>query len=242
MKHYKFLYEYHQDFGYYGWRWDKRPDFDPATGIGVAHDIMEHLPNDDRSLWGEVEAVGASVYLRGLNGFFHRRSSYIPVHEHIGSGLMEVAEHYTGRRSSYPQSLTVPEKYKHLLDKPPKLRCEFAEELICDSINHVEKEATLEWDLSIEDDSLDLDYQKDMVNAIKYIQKVAQVGVRTGYMKARKRYGDLDTYTLAYAVFGKIAEEADKLLKKVEPEDNMDLIVKPIFNKYFVECELVEAT
>lgn len=70
---YKFVCAVHEDFGEKGWKLKNMPAFDPLGGMAVAHDVLEHLPNDD-STSGEIMALGAMMYVRG-HEYFHAKGS-----------------------------------------------------------------------------------------------------------------------------------------------------------------------
>jgi hypothetical protein len=73
----------HEDLGSKGWRLQGQPDFDPLGGMAVAHDILEHFPHGDGSPADELQALGASLWLR--DGY--------SAGENVGSDLPEVMAH-----------------------------------------------------------------------------------------------------------------------------------------------------
>jgi hypothetical protein len=64
MKRFDFTVAEHEDFGELGLRPKWYPLGDPLGGMAAAHDILEHFPNDDGSVEGELMALGASVHVR----------------------------------------------------------------------------------------------------------------------------------------------------------------------------------
>lgn len=60
----------HPDYGGLGLAptWMAGAQSDPLSGMGVAHDILEHGPNDAV----EWQGLGGSLYVRGLTGYFSR--------------------------------------------------------------------------------------------------------------------------------------------------------------------------
>lgn len=55
----------HEEYGYIGLRMAGKPHFDPIQGMGAAHDMLEHFRDDPGTLSGELEALGASLFVRG---------------------------------------------------------------------------------------------------------------------------------------------------------------------------------
>lgn len=64
--------------GTMGWQPAWLKDGDPTTGIGVAHDVLEHLPGDTGGAEAECRAIGAAYYVRGESGYFHSLMHYFP--------------------------------------------------------------------------------------------------------------------------------------------------------------------
>jgi hypothetical protein len=76
MIHRKFIHEYSDKYGSWGWRPAWMPNFDPLQGMGIAHDILEHFPGDDGSVEGELMAHGAMLFVRGEGYFNQDRFNY----------------------------------------------------------------------------------------------------------------------------------------------------------------------
>jgi len=68
----KFTAAMHQDHGTLGWVMDTMPHFDPTTGMGVAHDCMEHLTRR-AGFEGEMEAFGVALYIRHQGGYWQQQ-------------------------------------------------------------------------------------------------------------------------------------------------------------------------
>lgn len=71
----KFTAKMHDDHGFVGWVLNTMPHFDPATGMGVAHDCLEHLTRRV-GFEGEMEAFGVSLWIRGEGGYWQGRSAH----------------------------------------------------------------------------------------------------------------------------------------------------------------------
>jgi len=88
-----FVCEEHADYSTTGWRLTNMPAFDPLPGMAVAHDILEHWPDDD-STTGELLALGAMIYVRGEDYYAHKGQSTISPGENcageIGDLLLKI--------------------------------------------------------------------------------------------------------------------------------------------------------
>ena len=73
---YTFICTEHEEYGSIGWKPSNMPAFDPLMGMGIAHDILEHMPKDD-STTGELMALGASMHIRG-NEYYVRKGRINP--------------------------------------------------------------------------------------------------------------------------------------------------------------------
>lgn len=60
-----FVCEEHQDYGILGWREIDKDHFEPLAGIAVAHDCLEHFPDDGPAIEHEIQAFGAMLHVRG---------------------------------------------------------------------------------------------------------------------------------------------------------------------------------
>jgi hypothetical protein len=69
MRIFDFDCEKNEEYGFLGWAMVGRSWADPYLGRAVAHDVMEHLPDDDGDLSGEWQAFGAMLLIRGSTGF-----------------------------------------------------------------------------------------------------------------------------------------------------------------------------
>lgn len=88
MKSYRFKMSSHKEFDHHGWVDCRKPSFDPATGIGVAHDIVEHFDNKDDSVEEELKALGACLWIRGMNNGIG--TGFIKPHIMIGSEIVKM--------------------------------------------------------------------------------------------------------------------------------------------------------
>jgi len=68
---YTFLCKEHEEFGGLGWCPTWMPNADPLEGMGVAHDILEHMPKTDGSTEDEFKALASAWWIRGETGWFY---------------------------------------------------------------------------------------------------------------------------------------------------------------------------
>jgi hypothetical protein len=81
----------HQEYGSIGAQVESKEHFaEPAQGFTVAHDILEHFPGDDGSSEAEFMALGASLYVRDADAWYHYENLHKPsVAENMGPELPE---------------------------------------------------------------------------------------------------------------------------------------------------------
>ena len=65
-----FVWDANPHRGYMGWRPANQPGFDAGQAYHVAHDMVEHLHQNDSSLEEEMRAFGVTLYLRGETGYW----------------------------------------------------------------------------------------------------------------------------------------------------------------------------
>lgn len=67
-----FAYEQDEEYGFNGWKPKWMRNANSMDGLGVAHDVMEHIGDIDKSTGAENEfmALGAMIYTRGEAGYF----------------------------------------------------------------------------------------------------------------------------------------------------------------------------
>jgi len=250
---YRFVSELHQDAGELGFRMIGREDFDPSlTGMGIAHDIIEHHPDDNKSLWGELEAIGSMVYTRHEGGILYERGLYRTIDEVFGMSLFEVLEYmrgeqgYDGNYGNY--SLIVPDKYRPILQMPPKkLRYESAEDVVSSSIDWLSSKG-LEMMMGEHHSHDDLEgeeleeFKQDLTQDINLLCGYAQVAVREGYRKIKRRFRGLDGWDVAYTIFKQIEKKCDPLFKEIQTQEleGVELHVSLITRRRLVECKLVD--
>jgi hypothetical protein len=192
MKTYRFTVAEHEEFGSLGFKPSWYPHGDPLGGMAVAHDILEHFPNDDGGAEGEFLALGAALYIRGETGYFQRHGNVNPPEVHLSAEFDMIWRAHTERdgRSDIREVSRV--RNTELLDT-------------CRKIVRLGVKAIIE---AYGEDAENVS-KPDSVNQERIARWLAK-----GYVKAARRYR-MDQHTLSY-VFGKIEAEADKALKYAE--------------------------
>lgn len=188
---FKFIAEKHEDFGEMGWRLKDQPGFDPLGGMGVAHDVLEHLPNGDESPADEFQALGAGWLIRGEGGLFS--SGHYAPEENMSAEFPEIIRHviYEGMRVPEPPRTraldgSAEESLQLIVSRARKLCC---------AGEHPE-------------------FEKEDHAAVLDVLRKALGWMRVGYRRAARRYKN--ALGFARCAFGQIQEEADKRLKHAE--------------------------
>jgi hypothetical protein len=187
MKTYRFTVAEHEEFGSLGFKPSWYPHGDPLGGMAVAHDILEHFPNDDGGAEGEFLALGAALYIRGETGYFQRHGNVNPPEVHLSAEFDMIWRAHTERdgRSDIREVSRV--RNTELLDTCRKI--------VRLGVKNLEENG-------VEPEDLPNHGTRELI--ARWLAK--------GYVKAARRYRKLDQHTLSY-VFGKIEEAADKALK-----------------------------
>lgn len=214
-----FKLEEHPEYGSMGLRLADKPHFDPLGGLATIHDLLEHFADDRGDLASELEALGASIYVRNGEMYYLDSGSYVRDPAHHISGDMPQQVRYTEDRCEY-----------ELRDCGPSraIQDEFVEGIIQrvleKSIKLVkdECEALPEW-LSTKE------------------QRRRFVGwLRRGYRRASDRYKTHDQSQLGYT-FGVGVKEVDKFIKHFGEPGNEGMRVKVSidirYGRVFVEPE-----
>lgn len=107
------------EYGSYGLRMKTAPDsFNYAGGVQVAHDILEHFPNDDGSVVGELQALGASLYVRNFDEYYANKGRKNAAVEYQLSGDLPTllrGGYPMGDFANAPRSKPIPDFDEHKL-------------------------------------------------------------------------------------------------------------------------------
>jgi hypothetical protein len=196
----KFTCQEHQEYGFLGWVLNTMPHFDPVTGMGVAHDCLEHLTRRV-GFEGEMEAFGVALYIRHGGGYWADRGSRDPSwSNNVSTELAEFLARDT--------NLTVAQAPR---TKP--LEDEDAEEEIAKMQVRALDDfyAEMAESYGLEDTPREV---------VALALERAAVWVRRGWLNAERKYGAYQ-YDVAY-MFRQIETEVDKL----NPEEGDTLTVR----------------
>lgn len=176
-----------EEFGGEGWLLEGAPStYFPISGMGIAHDVLEHRVDDDGSVEHEMLALGAALYIRGEGNYwalFTRQVTTDPG-KNVGADLEMLATRYDGL-----DTLRTPGRTTKLDD-------------------HVE-----EWiDNACAAARDELRHSVDDKKSVENYLKAARGWLRKGYRAARERYEGIAPGALC-ATFDKIATRADEFLR-----------------------------
>lgn len=205
-----FVVEIHEAFGEKGARPIDMPGADPLGGMAVAHDVLEHFPNDDGSVAAELRALGAALYVRGASGVFYRNGGVRSQEDAI--------------------AVEFPDLYRHLvyegyeLARPPRT-CRV------DEMEEVFDECITKGFRNIRD-------QEEKDTRKEFLDRSLWLGwLRIGYRRAERRFRRVG-YHEAGAMFTKIETWADKFLKHAEEGDRFAVSVS--LARRTVKCRPLE--
>lgn len=189
-----------------GWRLEAKPYFDPAGGLGVAHDILEEFPSEQDQPHHEFLALGAAIYGRGSCGMLGNfRSS---AGETLVYDSISVIEHVLDEEGYW------------LTDAPPQKPLpedfEYAERILRDFSAKAAEVYTSNWKDYNEDNRIEI--------ATAYIPHAVN-WMRVGFRRARKRYEPTWDGSDVAMMFERIANEADHLSKHAEIDDLLRVVI-----------------
>ena len=176
MAHARFVFEEHREFGNQGWLLKGHPTFDPVDARGVAHDLLEHAPNDRGSVLEEISALGAFAFVRIDSGLlFERYSGNRSEAEIIGGDILSVFRdaYYAG------------DEGPHLREKASRwklLEHDYYEDVFEKAIRY----ARDHW-------ASEMDNEDDAAKAALFFEghgaAVLMSALRKGFRRAERRYG-----------------------------------------------------
>lgn len=214
----KFTCKMHEDNGYLGWVMNTMPHFDPALGMQVAHDCMEHLTRRP-GFEGEMEAFGVALYIRHGGGYWQETLQKDPSWSNNVS--TELAE-FLARDTDNLTVAVAPRT--RLLDD------EDAEEQIA-----MMKLAA--FDAFYDEWAECYDYAGTPGEVVTLALERSAVWIRRGWLNAQRKYKAFQ-YDLAY-MFRQIEKEVDALspsegdsltIRFDRDNTNYEVIHKPLYN------------
>ncbi len=219
----EFLAETNEETGELGIRPAWMPNADPYWAMAVAHDLLEHFPDDDGGVEAEFMALGAAYWLRHESGYTAQKYPQSPhgPAEAIGSDFIELYRHIAHEGFSLLDPGTVEpiedEDTDEMLRRIARVGQQYARDE--ESYNGDEEEAE-ELALFCSDQSRE--------RIVGWLRK--------GYRRATERFEGCDAYSLAESVFGEIETRVDAWLKG-SAEVGMFLEVEVDLDSYAVTIE-----
>lgn len=186
MKSYQFAVETHPEYRNIGYTPLWYPNGDPYGGMTVAHDIMEHFPNDDGSAEGEFLALGCTIWLRGDSGYMQRKGNHSSTIDNIAAEFPEIWRAHT---QNHERDSIIP---CELVDDDEAM--EMCREIVKEGNAYIDEFSNESWN------------KEDSEYIARYLA--------SGYKRAQDIYPD--NYTAAFCLFKSIEEEADRLLNFAE--------------------------
>ena len=201
----KFVVEQHEEFGTLGYRPAWMPHADPLSGLAVAHDTFEHFPGDDGGVPAELQALGASLFVRGEGGYWHQHSRMVEPSMHLAADFEELFRHVAHEGFPCPC--------------PPGRRgTRKLEEHVEGWIADTRKQALMHAE----------HFDDGERCAFRTWMRVCEYDrwLRIGYRRARMRYKGRSEYELAHA-FHEVEKRADKLLSEAMEGQELSVIITP---------------
>jgi hypothetical protein len=202
-----FVCEVHDEGGWKGWREKRHPNFDPLAGMAVAHDVLEHFRGGDDGPAGELQAHGAIMWIRGMNNQFYgfNRPEQVIVTE-----FPEIFRHW------YHEKMPLPEPPRRNLPSD-----HYEREFLLEAMHQGKRLLLSEF---VEHGGGDAQEQQRYREAIDQFIPMAKGWMIDGLQKAKRRYRNTDSYSVAM-MFRRIEAEADNALKYAEEGDHLEVTV-----------------
>lgn len=185
----------HEEYGGLGWREIGKDHFQPLGGMAVAHDTLEHFPDDHGAIECELEALGAMIQIRGEN--YDRHEPW----ENLQSDMIDLYRLRSWEGMTFNAPTPAMER---------RSTFEFLEEQIDKLIK------------SLPDYLLDNHYsgedEEKLVEAREHVASfTSRVAgwLRHGFRRCRKRYGTDHLNEMGW-MFRRISDEAEAKLQLAE--------------------------
>lgn len=186
MKKY-FIVKTHEDSGALGFLEKTAPaNFEPFSGMGTAHDCLEHFPGDDGSIDHEFQALGCCLWIRGNGGYPYNNGS---VEKNTASDIA-----YQLWRLFHFENYPL---------KGPKSTGRLVINNLVEETVNISRKDIIDEANSVGDDPINEDQLEEFLNSARYWMQV-------GYNKGRKRYPDAG---MACYVFQKIEKAVNSKLR-----------------------------
>ncbi len=204
MKTYRFTVKEHDDFGTMGLAPAWYPNGDPLEGMGAAHDILEHFPNDSGDTEGELMALGASIWIRADGNFWNGHRHYDELRDPQGD---------------FPQIIGFNVDRENGRALRPAPRCNDSE-LRARAFRVTRAAMRLVWSENRDSENRLGFSRADWRNVAGWIAQ--------GFRRAERRYRGHSAYDVA-ALFGEIEKRLNEALKYHEGNEGAEIKVQVNF-------------
>lgn len=184
--------------GELGWRMKGHPTFDPTNGNGVAHDMLEHAPNDNGSLEGEIQAIGGYMFVRLDSSLAYTEGASRPWDEMILSDIADVLFDDAMSRDFKKVRPVETIRTRPLCDEYAEHSLRRAVESVMDAWERESESYT--------NPERAMAYGRQLLQADTLESVLGHL--RTGYRRAKRRFGTSD---VAAHLFTEVRNRVDKL-------------------------------
>jgi DNA-binding transcriptional ArsR family regulator len=193
---FKVSFEYREDeeYGGEGWIPKAYPMFNAATGFGLVHDVLEHFPNDEPDLAGEMKAFGSMINVRWMSGWIPYKGHNMHSPEsNMGSDI-----------ANFLRDIHNGSDTRHFATPP---RTHKLDEEIEDMIAGALVEGTRLYKLEL---SYDEEANPMSLGELNTILEKMRGWMRVGYRQSVKRYHNAEHYDLS-VLFSQIERKVYRL-------------------------------
>lgn len=201
---YIFTFGEDREYGFSGWIPKFMPYENAVTGLGAAHDILEHGLRDDGTVESELMALGVSHYIRGEQGYYVDIGNVLPPEDHLAHPLSDMLKVLSARG----RVLANPGITKSLWEETEESFAEASRkclQLFEDEYVHQYEEAPNYAGLSKSE-----------------VQRRIVGWLRKGYRKGQARFKGHDPYSVKQ-LFKQLASQVDKVKNFAEEGDELQV-------------------
>lgn len=192
-----FIYDLDDDSGYEGLRPTWFANANPTSGVGLAHDVLEHFLSQEGPISGELEATGAALALRWEQGWASRHTA-LTEDDAMANAVFQIICDIVRDGYALPalkRSRRMPEG------------CRWADDVILTAVDRAVELVKREF----ADDEANTQAAAQCVTPA--MQETLVSWLRSGYRKTLKRYEGSDLHTVGMYFYEHVASRAEELLR-----------------------------
>lgn len=214
----RFVYGIDDDFGNAGWILPGVPGYNAGDGLTVAHDTLEHRPNDNGTVEDELMALGALLWLRVETGY---QAQYFPNGLHAGTHMIVTGD-ISRMLLNLVQDVAQDDCLLQALPRASRpLSDDDAEQSMRKAVAESIASTIAETGYQSIDPELVQAWNAKLQEPETYDRCLGWL--RAGYRNAKRRYPRPED--IAFRVFQVVRSEADRIARFAEEGDELQVVI-----------------